>query len=556
MHSVRRSVLYLVLCFVGVLGGCGGGEDAASTMPLRAGPITMTTATTASQEAARQLMDFAEANYAEYFPAHEATQSVAPFVYRYYPDTGVYLGVVIDSGSPFELNGVYVMGGLFGGSPRYVGQLTSFITPVIVSFEQAVWQSGANAVASDPAIRPFEEPGTPASFSTSLAIDFQGNGKPDLLGCYVSIPPHPRTKFPCRVLRPQADGSLTDVTRQLFGAGALPSLEAPREIVTGDFNGDGRPDVFIAGHGYDTAPFDGETNVLLISNPDGTYTDRSSTLPRTPDFSHSACVGDINGDGKLDIYVGNYGGGVAPYFLMGVGNGTFTQTRAGLPASIVNMQEKFLSCLIVDADGDGHADLVLGAADPGGSSDSIVLFNNGAANFNARTRYKLPKHPFGAGNIGVLDIATLDVNQDGKPDLLVYAQQFLSNTGTGLQVLVNSGNGTFVDETSARLGSSAIATTGSSCNFLRMADFNGDGWPDFYCNIGPTEVANRYWISDGYGRWNSPPPEALPQGSGYGIHAVDFDGDGRPDLLQVSQTPEGDVYYKSFFNRTGANAVP
>jgi hypothetical protein len=42
----------------------------------------------------------------------------------------------------------------------------------------------------------------------------------------------------------------------------------------------------------------------------------------------------------------------------------------------------------------------------------------------------------------------------------------------------------------------------------------------------------------------------LPPGSGVGIHAVDFDGDGRPDLLSVGHTATADIGYQSLFNRT------
>lgn len=86
-------------------------------------------------------------------------------------------------------------------------------------FERPAAQGPGTAgfqIVSDPTIRPFEAPGFPATISTSLPIDFRRNGRPGLLACYVVDPPHPKHKVPCRVLRPQADGSVTDVTRQML----------------------------------------------------------------------------------------------------------------------------------------------------------------------------------------------------------------------------------------------------------------------------------------------------------------------------------------------------
>ena len=362
----------------------------------------------------------------------------------------------------------------------------------------------------------------------------------------------PDVNVPCRVLRPQPDGSVTDITRQLFGTGALPSVNNSREIVTGDFNRDGHPDVFVASHGYDAAPFPGETNRLLISNANGTYADRSATLPQTPDFSHSACVGDINRDGDLDIYVGNvFGGGrVGPYFLLGKGDGTFMQQTSGLPPQIQSLQEKFLSCLLVDVDRDGHSDLLLGTHGDNGFIDNVALFNDGTGDFTRR-RYVLPPWP----QHFTLDIVVHDINRDGWPDLIMLTSNRDSATGLGLQVLINRGNGTFGDETVTRLGTSSPVPGGSYCSFLRLADFNGDGWEDFYCSDGPMTVPNRYWISNGNGTWSPVAPGVLPAGSGTGIHAVNFDGDGRPDLLSVARTATGDVAYNSYLNRTPRTVV-
>ncbi len=103
---------------------------AATVARLRAKALALAEAAVSPEEAARQLMDFAQVHYAVYFPSHPATQSFPPFLYRYYPATGIYLGVVVTAGMGYAENGVYVMGGDFGNEPLFVGPLSAFITPV------------------------------------------------------------------------------------------------------------------------------------------------------------------------------------------------------------------------------------------------------------------------------------------------------------------------------------------------------------------------------------------------------------------------------------------
>lgn len=413
-------------------------------------------------------------------------------------------------------------------------------------------------VISDPTIQP-----SSGWISTGASIDLQGNGRPDVVVCHGSFPPSPAVKQPCRVLRPQPDGSVVDITRQLFGPGALPSSIHPREIVSGDFNRDGRADIFVAAHGYDTAPFPGETNLLLISNADGSYTDRSPTLPQVSAFTHSACVGDINGDGSLDIYVGNNGGqtNVPPYFLMGRGDGTFTQKTTGLPPEIRNAQASYRSCLLVDVDRDMRDDVLLGGHAQG--SASVVLFNDGAGDFTIRPRLVLPLgQQLPADNFIVLDIVSPDVNVDGRADLILLSSAERSNSGVGLQVLINQGNGTFVDETAVRLGPSIARVTGPVYPFIRLADFNGDGLHDFYLEqVGGDDDGlprPRIWLNNGNGTFTALAPSSLPQDftSRASLFSVDFDGDWRPDIVQldgpISGPPPAGAFiaYRSFLNRT------
>lgn len=432
---------------------------------------------------------------------------------------------------------------LFGNPLAWAAQVPQF---------DAVPNQGAGVVVSDLTIRPMQDQNSPASIFATRPIDFSGNGRPDLFACHGVVPPAPAQKMPCRVLRPQPDGSLVEATRQLFGNGALPGAVAPRVITTGDFDEDGRVDVFIAAQGWDAFPFPGEVNVLLLSNPDGTYTDASANLPQQADFTHDAAVGDIDGDGHLDIYVGNINGqqSVGPYFLMGNGAGAFTKVASGLPATITGLIEKYTASGLVDIDGDARLDLVLGTHGDGGFLDSIVLFNDGNGNFTSRPRLVLPDGPLGEGNQVVQGVGIHDIDGDGRQDLILPASHYSTFTGLGLQVLINQGGGNIIDQTVARLGAASVRTFGSPYPTPRFEDLNDDGVMDFYFSNGPVEEVPRYFLGNADGTYEPVAPAALPLGFGFGVSAIRFNMDTRVDLLQVTHNPDGDVLYKSFLNRS------
>ena len=322
---------------------------------------------------------------------------------------------------------------------------------------------------SDPTIRPLEAPGRPATINKTLPIDFQGNGRPDLVACYGAFPTRSHASLPraaaatrwlgCRNHPPDVrDGRLAE------------HEEPEQEIVSGDFNRDGRPDMFVAASGYDAAPSPGETNVLLISNADGTYTDRSATLPQMPDFSHSAYVGDINGDGNLDIYVGNWGGlgaPVGPYFLMGRGDGTFTQKTTGLPPSM--SPESSLRAM-TSSSRPVCWSISIGTRirtwcsgpPPKRVSPQHRAVQRWHRGFHRASSPASSRRGRCRPTTSMVDIVSLDVNRDGRPDLLLLSSAQRTVTGFGLQVLINRGNGTFADETVARLGTSSLSR-GSYC---------------------------------------------------------------------------------------------
>lgn len=121
------------LTSLALLASCGGGgadergvdtavATTAAVPPMRTQALTAT-------EAADAVMDFGEQQFPGYFPSHQPSQSLPPFRYRHYPQTGIYLGVVVSADAHYALEGVYVMGGAFGAVPLRVGAVRDFVDP-------------------------------------------------------------------------------------------------------------------------------------------------------------------------------------------------------------------------------------------------------------------------------------------------------------------------------------------------------------------------------------------------------------------------------------------
>jgi hypothetical protein len=364
-------------------------------------------------------------------------------------------------------------------------------------------------------------------------VDLNGDGRLDLVVANTTLLSTPSA---LQVFLGDGKGGFIDGSETIFGGNA-PEMIAPRADVIADFNGDGKPDLFFGDFGYDAPPFPGATNTLILSSgPSGRYA--QGQAPTLLDLTHTVAAADVDGNGGIDIFVGNVNNGPgqeASYLLLNDAHGHFTLTRANLSAdaSLPHTASAF-----VDVNGDGHPDLFLGGdlGGPTGDIRSEVLLNDGRGNFFQSI--DLPKP---AGRI-VVDAEAVDLNGDGRADL-VLSETTNGSVGGYLQVLINNAHG-FTDETSSWLPgqpNGEVDTSGGWVYRVLVGDLNGDGLPDLFLSEGADQaLASPFFLNDGAGQLIRT-AVSLPGLGQYDKVAIgDVNGDGVADVVAVQANSSGE----------------
>ena len=293
------------------------------------------------------------------------------------------------------------------------------------------------------------------------------------------------------------DGTFTDVaekagvTNDRWGFG----------VAIGDFDNDGWPDIAVTNYGK---------NRLYRNNHDGTFTDVAEKARITlGNWSSGVTWGDYDGDGRLDLFISGY----------------IHFDRDHLPISgskvVGYAQCKFRG--------------VVGMCGPRGlqGEPDHLFHNNGDGTFtdvSVKAGVNDPNNYYGFTSIFV------DINNDGKPDLLV------ANDSVANYLYINKGNGTFEDD--SYVSGFAVNKDGREVASMGLAvgDYENNGLLDIY----DTDFSDDYKVlfhNDGDASFTDVSYRAgVAQTTipflGWGDGFIDYDNDGWKDIFEVN----GHVY--------------
>ncbi|OUJ73542.1 FG-GAP-like repeat-containing protein [Hymenobacter crusticola] len=300
--------------------------------------------------------------------------------------------------------------------------------------------------------------------------------------------------------------------------------KGPSHVVLADVDNDGDLDLVTANSNSSPNPFSPGLVSVRLNNGSGTFsnTGQDVAVGVSP---HAVALGDIDGDGDLDLLAANYirystsaGGENLATSNVSVrlndGTGTFSSTAA----QEVVVGTRPLSIVLGDVDNDGDLDFV--TASSNGTTASVRL-NDGKGVFTGGPDVQVGFNPY--------QVTLGDLDNDGDLDLLTanyydYTNPTQNYTSSVVAVRLNDGKGTF--------SGTQQVSVGQGANSLALGDADGDGDLDLFATNELTKSIG-VRLNNGVGTFSGTQQVAVGTNPAY-LALGDVDGNGTLDVVTAN----------------------
>lgn len=352
---------------------------------------------------------------------------------------------------------------------------------------------------------------TPTSFVTlgelpggyptcATAADFNGDGKIDMVGVGSFSP----------ALMVFANKWSGDTVAFGPETNLTTTGTAHHAVAAGDLDGDGKPDLVLV-----------NTNPASISVYRNTSSGAAITFSTNQDYPsnnypYAIAIGDVDGDGKPDIVIADYSGGVVSvYRNTGTPGNISFAARVDIPAGSGPS-----SVAIGDVDGDGKPDLAITTQ---GTNGGLSVMSNASTPGTVVFASPVVYDP----TPGLSAAAIADLDGDGKPDLAAV------NPSSNYLAVVENGSspGNFIFGAPQHIPSLENPFT------LSIGDLDGDGKPDLVsAGNNPSQLLSAFKNTSTPGSISFDAHSDYPLGEPaiYFTALADLDGNGRPDVITAN----------------------
>lgn len=280
--------------------------------------------------------------------------------------------------------------------------------------------------------------------------------------------------------------------------------------------------------------------VIFVGAASGVFAQKNNTVSKYPDFDRTlllesksdttanVSLGDLDGDGHLDILlVKGRHWPIVDKILLGDRRGNIRKTY-----DLGSVADRSYTGVLADFNGDGSLDIAVSNDDP---DIKRIYFNDGKGNFKIGSEFGLPQWP-------TRNISIADINRDGKPDIILANRGRASN-----YICLNDGKGKF--------SADCIWFAPYPATTIFPVDLNKDGFIDL---VVPHRDGGQSYVY--FGNQNNVYSDNQRIAFGPGDATIrmaasaDFNGDGMFDIVTVDEN-KGVHLYAGQENKTFGSGI-